>query len=1220
MNVRGKLTAGFLACGLVPLAISAVAGYMALNGGLEKVQTSAAEDMKTKVVANLESQRALKANQIEKYFETIRDQVLTFSEDRMVVSAMHKLGDAFDSYRDQAGVDEQALAEQRSELATYYTGEFSAEFRSQNAGADPNALQYFNQLDDDSIALQYEYIRANSNPLGSKHQLDAGSADTDYNLLHAELHPVVRDYLEKFGYYDIFLVDHETGDIVYSVFKELDFTTSLKNGPYADTNFGEAFRKAAALNSADQFVIVDFKQYAPSYQAPASFIASPIFDGGEKIGVAMFQMPVDRITEIMALREGLGETGETILVGADGLMRSNSHRDPEGHNLVPSFRNPQNGKVTGEYVTAALNGESGTTVAQDYAGNEALFAYAPVDLLGLKWAVLAKMDTDEAFAAVQTIDQVRSEAATSAFWSNVGVFVAITAAVLGLSWFLTRMITGPISGTIAALAAAAKKDYTQKVETTSGGDLGEMTETLNGLLDTMSDFTVQARDYEGKIQAIDKSQASIEFTPDGTIVTANDNFLGAVGYTLDEIQGKHHRIFCDPAYTSSPQYKAFWDKLGRGEFDANEYKRFTKDGSEIWIQASYNPILDENGKVVKVVKYATDITAQKLKNADYEGQIEAIGKSQAVIEFTPDGTILNANENFCGAVGYALDEIQGQHHRIFCDPEYTRTVEYKTFWEDLAKGKFDAGEYKRIGKDGSEIWIQASYNPILDASGRVTKVVKYATDITETVNQRTEALKLRGVVDNSDAAFMMVDRDFIVTYMNQQTLNLLTENLSVLREVWPGLEPEKLVGQCIDQFHKEPSHQRKLLDDPNNLPYKTDIQVGPLTFALSVSAQYNTEGEYIGNTLEWKNVTEERKQQVRDEKRAAFQELEVGKLSGVLAEVAAGKLNQTYDVADGDEDTAEVQSTFTQIAMAVNSMCENLRDVVGKLANNAGRLSSTSTQLSATATQLAGGADETTSQSATVAAAAEEMSANMRQMASSTEEMSSNVRTVAASTEEMTATINEIAKNAEQSASVASEAARLAQVSNEKVGGLGVAADEIGKVIEVIQDIAEQTNLLALNATIEAARAGEAGKGFAVVATEVKELAKQTASATDDIRRRIESIQGSTGEAVTAIREITEVINNVNEVSRTIAAAVEEQSATTKQIALSVSETATAADTVSRGVNESASASQEITVNITGVDKGAKQTSEAASQTKEAGTVLSSLAEELQALVGQFQV
>jgi methyl-accepting chemotaxis protein len=491
--------------------------------------------------------------------------------------------------------------------------------------------------------------------------------------------------------------------------------------------------------------------------------------------------------------------------------------------------------------------------------------------------------------------------------------------------------------------------------------------------------------------------------------------------------------------------------------------------------------------------------AFEVQAGDYEGQIAAIGKSQAVIAFNMDGSVITANDNFLSCLGYSLDEIKGQHHRMFCEPSYAQSSEYRAFWDALNRGEYQSAEYKRIGKGGREIWIQASYNPILDLSGKPFKVVKYATDVTE----------------------------------------------------------QKLAAE---------------------------------------------------------------RQLARTAKLAAYQEAEVTKVSDVLSAVADGNLTKSYAVAASDDDTKEVWGTFTKIADAVNAMCQNLRQVFSGLTTNAGQLASTSTQLSATATQLAGGAEETTTQSATVAAAAEEMSTNMTSMAASTEQMTANVKAVSTAVEELTASIGEIAKTAGQTSTIASAAAQLADSSNVTIGKLGTAADEIGKVIEVIQDIAEQTNLLALNATIEAARAGEAGKGFAVVATEVKELAKQTANATQDIRSRIEGIQASTGEAVRSIKEVGEAIQRVNAASTTIAAAVEEQSVTTREIASNVHQTAVAAGTVSTGVAESATACAEITRNMTGVDSAAKQTAQGASQTQVVGSELSHLSEQLRGMIAQFQV
>ena len=240
---------------------------------------------------------------------------------------------------------------------------------------------------------------------------------------------------------------------------------------------------------------------------------------------------------------------------------------------------------------------------------------------------------------------------------------------------------------------------------------------------------------EAPVAALHRVQAVIEFALDGTILQANDNFLQAMGYRLEEIQGKHHALFVDPEHARSAEYRDFWARLGRGEYDAGQYRRFGKGQREIWIQASYNPVLDRQGRPYKVVKFATDITAQKLQAADSAGQLAAIGKSQAVIEFSMDGRILSANDNFLATTGYSLEEVRGQHHSLFVEPEHRGSAEYRQFWEKLGRGEYDAGQYRRLGKGGREVWIQASYNPILDLNGKPFKVVKYATDITAQVHE-----------------------------------------------------------------------------------------------------------------------------------------------------------------------------------------------------------------------------------------------------------------------------------------------------------------------------------------------------------------------------------------------------------------------------------------------------------------------------------------------------
>lgn len=292
------------------------------------------------------------------------------------------------------------------------------------------------------------------------------------------------------------------------------------------------------------------------------------------------------------------------------------------------------------------------------------------------------------------------------------------------------------------------------------------------------------------LESISRSQAIIQFDLAGNILTANENFCRTLSYNLKEIVGKHHRMFCDPAHVATPEYQDFWNRLRRGEYDAGAYKRLGKGNQEVWIQASYNPVF-RNGKPYKVVKFATDITDVKKKAQDDANKLDAISRSQAVIEFTPTGEVLTANENFCTTFGYQLSEIQGKHHSMFCEPGYARTSEYVEFWKTLAEGHFNSNEFVRYSKDGKEIWIQAAYNPLRDLGGKVYKVVKFATDVTQRMSAinalggSLKALSDGDLTQHISTAFVpsmeMVRRDFndAVAKLNE-TMHAVGKNASAI--------------------------------------------------------------------------------------------------------------------------------------------------------------------------------------------------------------------------------------------------------------------------------------------------------------------------------------------------------------------------------------------------------------------------------------------------------
>ena len=426
-----------------------------------------------------------------------------------------------------------------------------------------------------------------------------------------------------------------------------------------------------------------------------------------------------------------------------------------------------------------------------------------------------------------------------------------------------------------------------------------------------SDITqqkLQSANYEGQLQAISKSQAVIEFNMDGTIITANENFLNAMGYNLDEVKGQHHSMFAETEYANSHEYRDFWLKLNQGLFDSGEYKRVAKGGREIWIQATYNPIFDASGRPIKVVKFATDITKQKQESANFEGQLEAINKSQAVIEFNLDGTIITANENFLNAVGYSLKEVQGAHHRMFAEPEYAQSSEYVEFWQKLNQGLYDTGEYKRIAKGGGEIWIQASYNPILDSDGRPYKVVKYATDITA----RKQAI--RSI------------KQAIISLANGNLTHSIDNNLgdefNILRDAMNGLMQNlnNMVLDITQASERVNNGAQKIASGNEELSKRTESQAASL--------------EETASTME--ELTSTVQQNARSANDVSIRAAEAMSNAEQGVETISSAVTAMSDIEDCSKRISDIISVIDEIAFQTNLLALNA-SVEAARAGEAGR-------------------------------------------------------------------------------------------------------------------------------------------------------------------------------------------------------------------------------------------------------------------------------------------
>jgi methyl-accepting chemotaxis protein len=485
-----------------------------------------------------------------------------------------------------------------------------------------------------------------------------------------------------------------------------------------------------------------------------------------------------------------------------------------------------------------------------------------------------------------------------------------------------------------------------------------------------------ATEATATLAALNKSQAVIEFKLDGTILYANQRFLDLLGYTLEEVRGKHHQIFVEPAYRESSDYRQFWEKLNRGEYQAAQFKRLAKGGREVWIEASYNPVLDRSGKPFKIVKYAIDVTTQKKQFADLSGQIEAINTSQAVIEFTLDGTVLTANRNFLALLGYTLEEVRGKHHGMFVEPAYRQSAEYRNFWDKLGRGEYQAAQFKRLGKGGKVVWIEASYNPIRDLNGKPFKVVKYATDI-------TEQIALLGNLKT------LIDRNFgeIDSAVGQS---------------------DRMAGLATDAVHKTSSDVQTMAASAEEL-------------AASVREIANMMSQSNAATDAAYAQTSEADAAIRQlAERSAAMENIVGLIRDIAGQINLLALNATIESARA----GEAGKGFAVVAGEVKGLAQQAANATNQIAKEIEELQTVSRTVVTTLNTIGRSIDSLRQYAATTAAAIEEQSAVTQGMSAAMQNTATTVQAINDNMSDITSAVRQVQQTVNDTRSAAQVLAR----------------------------------------------------------------------------------------------------------------------------------------------------------------------------------------------------
>ncbi len=1039
---------------------------------------SADPELKKQTQDQLISGRSLVKDEIENYLHSIENNIITYSNNEMIVNAADQFSRSFSTFKNSLIMKGVTAADLKPKLAEYYSNEFGAKYIERNPNKTLSPESLLNGLTDDAIFGQYYFIQNNPNPLGEKDAMIKPDLNNSYARSHERFHPYIRQYLKQYSLYDIFIIEPEKGTIIYSVFKELDYGTSLLTGPYSNSGLADVFRKAVAAKNRDDIAFSPFKPYTPSYEDPASFIASPIKDlEGKTIAVLAFQMPIDKINEIMThqqkwLEKGFGNTGETYMLSEDftiqNLSRSFVERPDEYYSKLKANGYDQElidtikakgttiglQRIQNEAVKKALAGETGYGKFTNYAGESSIAAYTNLNFQGYQYALINEKTEHEAFA-------FKGKIVTSVITSTLIITLIVLAIIGMIVWRLTNGLSSMLNSAVNVAETVAKGERAQVSNLERKDEVGSLMRALERMQsELISGFEQRERDTARITQALDEASTSL------MLADSNLNII----YKNQSVK----QLFAKLEEELTAQI---------GGFDASE-------------------IMSQNIDM-SALRESVDI------------QINLADKTLNIIA----NPVFDANKERIGTV-----------------------VEWKDLTEILKKQE--------------------------------------AEQITANENAR-----IRQALDNVSSSVMLADAERKIIYANGAVINLLREAQDDLRKELSQFDVDTMVGKSIDIFHKNPSHQIKMLDSLSDT-HEAKISVGGRSMRLTLNPVKDSTGNRLGTVVEWLDQTQE----------IAMQD----EIDSIIAAANNGQLDKRIVLEGKEGFFKQVSNGLNTLLNKTSSFVDDMDNIFGAMAE--GDLTQVITneyrgkfdEIKSNANQSVKRVTEIMSEiqeaSSNVHLSANEVSQGSDDLSRRTESQASSLEETASSMEELTATVKQTSESAIKANELASKAKAQAQSGSQVVhqavkamSDILDSSNKINDIISVIDEIAFQTNLLALNAAVEAARAGEQGRGFAVVASEVGTLSHRSAAAAKEIKdlireslTKVDSGSVLVNQSGQTLSEIVSAVDKVALVISEVSKATQEQNNGISQINRAISEMDEMTQQNAAMVEESSAASRSM--------------------------------------------